>query len=74
MTTAEGNRTSLPATVGQPNRIATFLGERRIMSSNRSALDALAQEGILMTEETLLRETRKVQSMATAPLQPRRKG
>ncbi len=62
MTTAEGNRTSLPATVGQPNRIATFAGERRIMSSNRSALDALTLEGILMSEEQLLRETRKVQS------------
>ena len=32
------------------------------MNSNRSALDALAQEGILMTEEQLLKETQKVQS------------
>ena len=32
------------------------------MNSNLSALDALAQEGILMTEEQLLRETQKVRS------------
>ncbi len=32
------------------------------MNSNRSALDALTLEGILMSEEQLLRETRKVQS------------
>ena len=32
------------------------------MNSNRSALDALAQEGILLTEDQLLRETRKVRS------------
>ena len=32
------------------------------MNSNRITLDALAQEGILITEEQLLKETQKVQS------------
>ena len=42
--------------------IAAITTERRGMSSNRSALDALAQEGIVMTEEQLLREAQKVPS------------
>ena len=36
--------------------------ERRNMSSNRRALDALAQEGIPMTEEQLLVAMQKTQS------------
>ena len=32
------------------------------MNSNQSTLDALAQEGILMTEEQLFKETQKVRS------------
>ena len=50
------------ATVSQAKRIAAFAGERRNMSSNRSALDALAQEGIPMTEEQLLGATQKMRS------------
>ena len=47
---------------GTELNIAAFAGERRNMNSKRSALDTLAQEAILMTEEQLLTETQKVRS------------